>query len=61
VPPQVGDEGGPARGARQVGGDERAPERDSRREGLLDETNPFDQRESPPAARLAALEIADGR
>jgi len=61
VPPELGDEGSAARRPGEVGGDERAPERDPGGEGLLDEPNPFDERKSPPVARFTALEIADGR
>jgi hydroxymethylpyrimidine/phosphomethylpyrimidine kinase len=61
VPPQLGDQLGSAGRPRQVGGDERAAKGDSRGERLLDEPDSFDQGEAAPAARLAALEIADRR
>src|SRR6266702_4068570 len=61
VPPQLRDEGGAARGAGEVGRDQRAAERDSRRQRLLDEPDALDQGEPTPPARLAALKIADRR
>src|SRR5439155_26308618 len=57
VPLDHRDERLAARGAFQVGGDERPLERDSGGERLLDEPDTLDQGEAAPAARLAALEI----
>src|SRR5256886_1025156 len=57
VPLELRDERRAARGACQVGGDERPLERDAGRERLLHEPDTLDQGEAAPAARLAALEI----
>src|SRR5213592_400917 len=57
VPLELRDERRAARGACQVGGDERPLERDAGGERLLHEPDTLDQGEAAPAARLAALEI----
>jgi hypothetical protein len=59
VPRQLCYEGGAARRPFELGRDQRAPERQPRGERLLDQPDALDQRESPPPAGLAALEIAD--
>src|SRR6266540_4813804 len=57
VPLELSDERRAARGARQVGGDQRPFECDSGGERLLHEPYALDQGEATPAARLTALEI----
>src|SRR5437762_1459426 len=57
VPLELRDQRRPARGACQVGGDERSLERDAGGERFLHEPDTLDQGEAAPAARLAALEI----
>src|SRR6266550_3968167 len=61
VPLQFGHELHTPRRARPVGSDQGALERQARGECLLHQSHAFDQREAAPAARLAALEIADRR
>src|SRR2546430_4696383 len=54
---ELRDERRAARGARQVGGNQRPLECDSGGKRLLHEPDALDQGEAAPAARLAALEI----
>src|SRR2546425_988131 len=61
MPPQLGDERRAARRPLEVGRDDGSTEPQARREGVLDQPHAFHQREAAPAARLAALEIPDGR
>src|SRR6266511_3081508 len=61
VPLQIRHERGAARGARELGRDQRATKREPRRERLFHEPDALDQRQPAPPARRAALEIADRR
>ena len=58
---QLGGERLAARGARELGSDERALELETGRERLLDQAHAFDHRQAAAAPRLAPLEIAHGR
>src|SRR5437870_6454887 len=61
MPPPLGDERRAARRPLGAGAADGSTEPQARREGVLDQSHAFHQREAAPAARLAALEISHGR